>query len=149
MSVLSGSCSAEVEFPVQRCWTLVADIERAPRWQRTVENVEVLQRDARGRALICDTVTDAKLTKVRCRVKLDYDEPVSVRWTLVESDDLDAMDGAWELEPLAATRTRATYSLSVDPGSMSFVARRLESMLRPLMIGHQAGELAQALAAGL
>lgn len=149
MSVLSGSCSAEVEFSMQRCWALAADIERAPRWQRTLESIEVLQRDDRGRALICDTVSDARLTKVRCRVKMGYDEPVSVRWTLLESDDLDSLDGAWELEPLAAARTRATYSLSVDPGSMGFVARRLESMLRPIMIGHQADELAQALAAGL
>ena len=149
MAVLTGSCSAEIEFSIERCWALVADIERAPRWQRMLDRVDVVERDDRGRALICDTVIDAKLTKVGCRVRMSYEEPVAVRWTMLEPDDLDSMDGAWELEPLAAASTRATYSLAVDPGKMGFVARRLESMLRPVMIGHQADELAAALASGL
>lgn len=149
MSVLTGSCSAEIEFSIERCWALVADIERAPRWQRMLDRVDVVERDDRGRALICDTVIDAKVTKVGYRVRMSYEEPVAVRWTMLEPDDLDSMDGAWELEPLAAARTRATYSLALDPGKMGFVARRLESMLRPVMIGHQADELAAALAAGL
>ena len=149
MSLVTGSCSAEVEFPVERCWALVSDIERAPRWQRTLERVDVVERDERGRPLICDPLIDAKLAKVHCRVRMSYDEPVAVRWTLTESDDLDAMDGGWELEPLAAARTGVTYSLAVDPGGTGFVARRLESVLRPLMIGHQTDELAQALESGL
>lgn len=149
MSGLSGSCSAEIPFPMQRCWALVADIEHAPRWQRTLDSIEAVERDERGRVLICDTVTDAKLTKVRCRIRISYDEPTTVRWSLVESDDLDSMDGAWELEPLAPSRTRATYSLAVDPGATGLLARRLESMLRPIVIGHQAEELARALGSGL
>jgi ribosome-associated toxin RatA of RatAB toxin-antitoxin module len=148
VSVLTGSCSAEVAFAIERCWALVADIERAPRWQQTLARVDVVERDERGRALICDTVSDAKLTKVSCRVRISYEEPLAVRWTLAEPDDLDSMDGAWELEPLAAARTRATYSLAIDAGKMGFVARRLEPMLRPIVIGHQADELAAALASG-
>jgi hypothetical protein len=111
--------------------------------------VDVVERDDRGRALICDTVIDAKVTKVNCRVRMSYEEPVAVRWTLVGDGPVDSMDGSWELEPLAAARTRATYSLAVDPGKTGFVARRLESMLRPILIGHQADELAQALASGI
>jgi ribosome-associated toxin RatA of RatAB toxin-antitoxin module len=149
LSALTGSCSAEIEFSIERCWALVADIERAPRWERMLVRVDVVERDDRGRAVVCDTVIDAKVTKVDCRVRMSYEEPVAVRWTMLESDHLDAMDGAWELEPLGAERTRATYSLTVDPGSMGFVARRLEKMLRPVVIGHQADELAEALAAGL
>lgn len=149
MSLLSGSCSAEVEFSIERCWSLVADIERAPKWQRMLDRVDVVGRDDRGRALICDTVIEAKVTKVNCRVRMSYEEPVAVRWTLVGDGPVDSMDGSWKLEPLAAARTRATYSLTVDPGSTGFVGRRLESMLRPILIGHQADELAQALASGI
>jgi Polyketide cyclase / dehydrase and lipid transport len=130
----------------------VADIERAPKWQRMLERVDVVERDDHGRVVVCDTVIDAKVTKVTSRVRMSYEEPVAVRWSQVEGDAIDAMDamdGSWELEPLAAARTRATYSLAVDPGDMGFVARRLESILRPVMIGHQADELAQALASGM
>jgi ribosome-associated toxin RatA of RatAB toxin-antitoxin module len=147
--VLTGSCSAEVEFPLERCWALVVDIERAPKWQRMLERVDVVERDDHGRVLLCDTVIDAKVTKVKSRVRMSYEEPVAVRWIQVEGDSIDAMDGSWELEPLAAASTRATYSLAVDPGNMGFVARRLESVLRPVLIGHQAEELAQALASGM
>jgi hypothetical protein len=127
----------------------VADIERAPKWQRMLERVDVVERDDHGRVVVCDTVIDAKVSKVTSRVRMSYVEPVAVRWSQVEGDAIDAMDGSWELEPLAAARTRATYSLAVDPGNMGFVARRLESILRPVMIGHQADELAQALASGM
>jgi Polyketide cyclase / dehydrase and lipid transport len=145
MPVLTGNCSAELEFGIERCWALVADIERAPEWQRTLELVEVRERDEDGRPLICDTVSDAKLTKVRCRVRMSYEAPRRLQWTQVESDDLDSMEGSWELADLGPERTRATYSLALDPGPIGLLARPLERVIRPLVIGRQAEELAQAL----
>ena len=149
MPTLSGSCSAEVEFSLERCWELVADIERGPRWQRTLRSVEVIERDEHGRPLICDTVNDAKMFTVHCRVRVAYDRPRRISFSRVESDDLDAMEGAWELEPLGPALTRATYSLSVDPGPIGMLARPLEWAIRPIVMGHQADELAEALAAGM
>jgi ribosome-associated toxin RatA of RatAB toxin-antitoxin module len=146
--MIRGSCSAEVPFGVQRCWNLVADIERAPDWQRTLQSVEVLERDDQGRALICDTVNDAKLRKVRVRIRVEYAQPSRVRFRFVASDDLDALDGGWDLESLGAERTRVTYSLGIDPGPIPRLARPLERAIRPLVMGHQAEELERALAAG-
>ncbi len=124
----------------------MADIERAPQWQRALARVEVVQRDEQGRALICDTVSDAKLTTVRCRVRMSYEAPRRLAWTQLESDDLASMQGSWELEELGPTRTRATYSLTVDPGPIGLLARPIERLIRPLVIGQQADELALALA---
>lgn len=148
MSMVRGSCTAEVAFAIERCWALVADIERAPEWQRTLRSVEVLQRDPEGRAILCDTVNDARLLKVRVRVAIEYDEPHRLRFHRVASEDLDDMDGGWELEALGPERTRATYSLGVDPGPIPRLARPLERAIRPLVMGHQAEELARALSAG-
>jgi ribosome-associated toxin RatA of RatAB toxin-antitoxin module len=147
--MLTGSCSAELRFAIERCWALVANIEHAPRWQRGVERVDVLERDERGRALICEIVTDAKITKLTVRVRMSYEEPLAVRWSLVEPNDLEALDGSWELEPLAGDRTRVTYSLAVDPGPIGVAAARLERVVRPVVIGRQPDELARALARGL
>lgn len=147
MSVLTGSCSAEVEAAIERCWALVADIERAPQWQQTLERVDVVQRDEHGRALICDTVSNAKVTKIRCRVQISYEGHRRLHWTQIQSDDLDSMEGAWELQELGPSLTRATYSLAVDPGPIGLFARPLERMIRPFVIGRQAEELARALAA--
>ncbi|MGH2875132.1 MAG: type II toxin-antitoxin system RatA family toxin [Solirubrobacteraceae bacterium] len=146
MTLLSGSSSAEIDAPVERCWAIVADVERAPGWQRGLERVEVVARDEAGRATICDTVTDAKVTKVRCRVRFMYEPSRRLEFVRVASDDVDEMRGSWELEALPGGRTRATYSLAVDPGPVGLLARPLERALRPLVVGGRAAELARAVA---
>ena len=64
----------------------------------------------------------------------------------VASDDVDALEASWELEELGPDRTRATYSLAVDPGRVGMLARPLERALRPLVVGRRAEELALAVA---
>jgi hypothetical protein len=144
--ILTGACSAEVEAEIQRCWELIMDVERAPEWQRTLERLVVVTRDDQGRAGLCDTVSDARITKIHCRVQMTYEQPRKLRWTQVESDDLDAMHGSWVLEELGPRLTRATYSLAADPGPMGRFARPLERLVRPVVIGHQADEFARAIA---
>lgn len=146
MTLLSGSSSTEIDAPLERCWPLVADIEGAPAWQRGLERVEVIARDEAGRAAICDTVTDARVTKVRCRVRLLYDPPRRLEFVRVASDDVDELRGSWELDELPGGRTLATYSLAVDPGPVGLLARPLERALRPLLVGGRPDELARAVA---
>ncbi|MGH2857012.1 MAG: type II toxin-antitoxin system RatA family toxin, partial [Solirubrobacteraceae bacterium] len=113
MTLLSGSSSIEVDAPIERCWEVVADIERAPEWQRGLESVEVVQRDDAGRALICDTVTDARVTKVRCRVRVVYEAPRRLEFVRVSSDDVDELRGSWELAEVPGGRTTlVTYSMA-------------------------------------
>lgn len=147
MTLLSGSSSAEIPASIERCWEVVADVAAHSRWQRGLERVEVVERDDQGRALVCDTVNDAKFTKVKCRVRVTYDPPHRVTFTRVQSDDVDEMEGSWALEELAPGHTRATYSLAVDPGPVGVLARPLERALRPLVVGRRAEELAAAVTA--
>jgi uncharacterized protein YndB with AHSA1/START domain len=148
VTLLRGSSSAEIDAPIQVCWAVVEDLAQAPEWQRGLESVEVVQRDEQGRALVCDTVTDAKITKVRCRIRVRYEPPHRLAFTRIESDDVDVMEGSWELEEIrGGALTRATYTLAVDPGPVGFMARPLERALRPLVVGGRAEELARAVAA--
>ena len=147
MTRLSGSCQAEIPFAVEPCWAVAADVARAPEWQRTLTTLEVVERDGEGRPLVADTVNDARLRTIRCQVRFDYAPPHRVSWTMVSSEDLDGMDGSWELEALAPDRTRATYTLAVDPGPVGILARPLERAIRPIVMGHQADELAREVAA--
>ncbi|MFZ1995631.1 MAG: SRPBCC family protein [Solirubrobacteraceae bacterium] len=146
MTRLTGSSSAEIDAPIDRCWAVVEDVAGSPRWQNGLEQVDVVERDEAGRAVICDTVNDAKFTKVRCRVRVGYDPPHRLTFTRVASDDVDEMEASWELEELEAGRTRATYSLAVDPGHVGMLARPLERALRPIVVGRRAEELARAVA---
>jgi hypothetical protein len=145
MAMLRGSSSAETNVGIERCWALAQDVEHAPAWQHGLERVEVLERDAEGRPLLCDTVSDAKFTKVRCRVRFEYEAAGRVSWSMVSSEDLEAMDGSWELEPIGGTATRVTYSLAVDPGPIGLLARPLERVLRPLVVGRRAEEFVSEL----
>jgi uncharacterized protein YndB with AHSA1/START domain len=147
MTLLSGSSSAEIAASIERCWQVVADVAAHPQWQQGLERVEVLERDAEGRALVCDTVNDAKFTKVRCRVSVGYEAPHRLTLMRVESDDVDQMEASWVLEQLGPHRTRATYSLAVDPGPVGMLARPLERALRPIVVGRRADELAAAVLA--
>lgn len=146
MTLLSGSSSAEIGAPIDRCWAVVEDVADAPRWQNGLESVTVVERDDAGRAVVCDIVNDAKITKVRVRVRVSYDPPHRLEFTRLESDDVDEMRASWELEELGPDRTRATYSLAVDPGHVGMLARPLERALRPIVVGRRADELARAVA---
>jgi hypothetical protein len=146
MTVLSGSSSAEIEAPIEGCWAVVVDVAQAPRWQAGLDLVEVVERDDAGRPLVCDIVHDAKFTKVRARVRVGYDPPHRLTFTRLASDDVDELAASWELEELGARRTRATYTLSVDPGPVGMLARPLERALRPAVVGRRAKELARAVA---
>ncbi|HET9104073.1 MAG TPA: SRPBCC family protein [Solirubrobacteraceae bacterium] len=147
MTRLSGSCQADISYPIERCFAVAADVEHAPQWQRTLTALEVLERDSHGRPLVADTVNDARLRSIRCRVRFAYAPPHRVTWTMVSSEDLDGMDGGWELEAIGPDRTRVTYTLSVDPGPVGILARPLERAIRPIVMGHQAEELAREVAA--
>ncbi|MGA9860458.1 MAG: SRPBCC family protein, partial [Solirubrobacteraceae bacterium] len=144
MTLLSGSSSAEIDAPIEDCWAIVQDVERSPDWQHGLEQVAVVERDGEGRALVCDTVNDAKFTRVHCRVRLAYDPPRRLTISRVQSEDVDEMEASWELEDAGGGRTRATYRLAVDPGPVGIVARPLERALRPLVVGRRADELARA-----
>jgi uncharacterized protein YndB with AHSA1/START domain len=147
VTVLSGSSSAEIDAPIERCWAVVEALDEAPRWQNGLERVDVLERDDQGRPLVCDIVNDARFTKVHCRVRVTYDPPHRLMVTRVESEDVDLMEASWELEELSGERTRATYNLAVDPGPVPILARPLVKALRPLVVGNRAGELARAVTA--
>jgi ribosome-associated toxin RatA of RatAB toxin-antitoxin module len=147
MTLLTGSSEADLNGELQRCWAVVDDVARWPDWQQGLERVEVVERDEQGRPVLCDTVVDAKFTKVRCRVRVSYDPPHRLTFSRVQSDDVDEMEGSWELTAAGAGRTHAVYTLAVDPGHVGFMARPLEKALRPIVVGRRAEELGREVAA--
>lgn len=115
MGTLEASHTVEVDAPRARCYEIAADIETAPAWQGTLEEVEVLERDDEGRALVVETVSDALVKKARARLRFTYDPPGGLSWEQ-EEGDAKWLLGSWELADLGEGRTRATYALQADPG---------------------------------
>jgi hypothetical protein len=147
MTLLSGEVTGEIDAPLARCWEVVEEIERSAEWQRGIEAVTVLERDASGRAHICEVVLDARIRQVHCQIEVSYDPPYRQSFTRLQSADIDELSGAWELSEAGPDRTRATYRLAVDPGPVGLLARPLERALRPIILGGRPDELARAVAA--
>jgi carbon monoxide dehydrogenase subunit G len=112
MADLEGSASIEIDAPIDHCWEVIADVERAPEWQGAMKSAEALERDAEGRPTLVETKIDALVASVKVCLRFEYDEPAGMRWTR-ERGDLKSLVGWWELEDLGGDRTRATYSLEI------------------------------------
>lgn len=115
MGTLEASWTVEIAAPRERCYEVAADVANAPAWQGTLEEVEVLETDAEGRARVVETVSDATVKKVRSRLRFSYDPPVGISWEQ-EKGEAKWLTGSWDFEEVGADRTRATYALRADPG---------------------------------
>jgi uncharacterized membrane protein len=115
MGELEASWTVEIEAPRERCWEIAADIEGAPKWQGTLEKVDVIERDGEKRPRIVETVSDAKVKKATAILRFDYQPPEGITWEQ-EKGDVKSLVGSWEFEELDPDRTRATYALRADPG---------------------------------
>ena len=93
---------------------VIADIGSYPQWVSEYTETEVLQTDADGYPTIARLVLEAAV--LRDTMVLAYDWPPdrrSVRWSLVSSTLLKALDGAYTLTP-NGPGTDVTYELAVD-----------------------------------
>ncbi len=149
MANLTGSSTAEIDAPLDQVWALVEDVEKAPEWQGGLKALHALERDDDGRAIRCETETDAKVKTVKSVVRFTYAGPTTLTWTQ-EKGELKTVDGSWKLEDLGGDRTRATYSIEVDLGRVlgMLVRGPMVDMLRHMLAGARAGELKQQIESG-
>jgi ribosome-associated toxin RatA of RatAB toxin-antitoxin module len=112
MPDLEGSESIEIAAPIERCFEIAADVERAPEWQGTMQAARALERGSDGRPSLVETELDASVAKLEVHLRFSYGEPDRIDWRR-ERGDLKALEGSWRFEQLGDGRTRATYSLEI------------------------------------
>ena len=136
MGVIKGDRSVEIDAPIERCFEIAANIEAAPEWQGSLQDVEVLERDGDKRAMLVETKSDAKVKSVRAVLRFSYEEPTRIEW-IQEKGDTKALRGWWEFEDLGSDRTRATYALETDPGRVLGMLLRgpAETAVRDFLLG--------------
>ena len=123
MADLSGSYTLEIDAPIERCFEIAADLDRAPEWQGAMKSTNVLERDDAGRGTLVDTEIDASIATAHLTLRFDYDEPVGMTWTR-DGGDLKSLEGSWVFEDLGGDRTRATYALDIGLNrKLSFIAK--------------------------
>src|SRR4051812_29471943 len=142
MANITGSASSEIEAPIDAVWAVVQDVAQWADWQAALGSVTPTEEDAEGRVSACEVSIDAKITQITMTVECSYDRPQRMTFERT-SGNLSALQGTWQLDDLGDARTRATYKLEVDPGTViGFLlnAERKEK-LRALLVDARPGEL--------
>jgi ribosome-associated toxin RatA of RatAB toxin-antitoxin module len=116
MGTFNARASVDVAAPAERCYAIAADLERAPEWQRSLQSVEVLERDDQGRPTLVETVSDASVKTITTRLRFSYDPPTRIN-VRQEKGDLKSLEGGWTFTENGG-HTQATYALDADPGRM-------------------------------
>jgi len=142
MGLIKGDRSVEIDAPIERCFEIAANIEAAPEWQGSLQDVDVLERDSEKRATLVETKSDAKVKSVRALLRFSYDAPTRIEW-VQEKGDTKSLRGWWDLEDLGGERTRATYALEADPGRVLGLLLRgpAEAAVRDFLLGGAADGL--------
>jgi len=101
-----------------------------------------LEHDDAGRPTLCETESDARVRRIRTRIRYSYQAPTRLTWRQ-EEGDLKSLEGSWTLEDLGGGRTRATYALDIDPGRVlgMLVRGPVEETVRQLLVDSRPGEL--------
>jgi len=139
---LSSSASTDIDAPIDAVWSIVQDVEQWPAWQATLGSLDILERNAEEQATLCAVEFDAKVTKIKMKLRCSYAAPRRLAFER-ESGDLSALSGSWQLEDLGAGRTRATYQLDVNPGGVLsfFLNEERIAKLREMLVDTRPGEL--------
>ncbi|UGY90918.1 SRPBCC family protein [Streptomyces gobiensis] len=94
---------------------VIADFARYPEWTGEVKEAEVVSTDDQGRAEKVRLLLDAGAIKDEHTLSYEWVGAHEVRWSLVKSQMLRALDGSYHLAPLSGgERTEVTYQLTVD-----------------------------------
>ena len=122
------------EAPVEACFEVLTDFERYPEWAGDLKAVQVVERDADGRAVVVEFRAAAMGRSTTYRLRYDYSgAPHRLSWRLESGDIQRELDGAYDLQPVEGRpdRTEIGYELAIDlimpiPG---FIKRRAETRI--------------------
>src|SRR5579875_1049241 len=118
-----------VAAPPERCFAVVADVERYPEWVADVKDVRVLERDVHGRPSVVSFRAGAFGRSAHYVLEYDYSKaPHELTWSQRDGDITRSLDGRYEFAPTDDQSTEVHYELAIDlrvpmPG---FVRRRAE-----------------------
>ena len=111
-----GECrSEEIAASPQQCYDALSDFEHVPDWQGAVRSIEVLERDDQGRGTVVQYEVDAKVKRVRYKLRQVHEPPNRLGSEYLGGDFRD-FSGEWRFVDLGGERTRAELDLRIDPG---------------------------------
>ncbi|GAA5058592.1 SRPBCC family protein [Nocardia callitridis] len=104
-----------IEATTQQVMSVIADLESYPEWVSAAKSVEVLDKDADGRAHTARFVLDAGVVKDSYTLSYTWrPDAKAVSWTLLSGELQKGQDGSYELSEQPDGSTEVVYTLTVD-----------------------------------
>ena len=117
----------------ERCFSVVADIERYPEWAADIKEIVVDERDAEGRPVLVTFRAAAFGRSTSYTLRYDFSEaPRSLSWKLTKGDITSKLDGSYVFDPAEeGSGTHVRYHLEAElrvpiPG---FIKMRAQSRI--------------------
>ena len=116
----------------ERCFAVVADIERYPDWAADIKDVTVHERDEQGRPTLVSFRAAAFGRSTSYTLAYEYGQaPRVLSWRLTKGDITTKLDGSYVFDPAEGGGTEITYHLEVElrvpiPG---FIKMRAQSRI--------------------
>ena len=116
----------------ERCFSVVADIERYPEWAADIKEIVVDERDAEGRPVLVTFRAAAFGRSTNYTLRYNFSEaPRILSWVLTKGDITSKLDGSYVFEPSGGSGTEVTYHLEAElrvpiPG---FIKMRAQSRI--------------------
>ncbi|MFL6112352.1 MAG: SRPBCC family protein [Catenulispora sp.] len=105
--------SIDIAAPPEAVLGVITDFEAYPEWTGEVKQARIDERDEAGRATRVWFRMDAGALRDEHTLAYEYPAEGEVRWTLVTSTMMRALDGSYVVEP-AGAGSHVTYQLAVD-----------------------------------
>jgi ribosome-associated toxin RatA of RatAB toxin-antitoxin module len=130
--------TAEIDATPEACFEALTAYERLPEWQGAVRGIKVLERDAEGRGSVVEYEVDARVKRVRYRLRQVYDAPHRLASEYLGGDFRD-FAGEWRFVGIEGGRTRAELDLRIDPGR--FVPGPVRNLIADAVMGRALKDL--------
>src|SRR5580700_11759683 len=99
----------------ERCFAVVADIERYPEWAADIKEVVVEERDDEGRPLLVTFRAAAFGRSTSYTLRYDFSEaPRILSWKLTKGDITSKLDGSYIFDAGEGSGTLVTYHLEAE-----------------------------------
>jgi ribosome-associated toxin RatA of RatAB toxin-antitoxin module len=99
----------------ERCFSVVADIERMPEWASDIKEIIVDDRDEEGRPLLVTFRVAAFGRSTSNTLAYDYSEaPHVLSWKQTRGDITSKWDGSWVFDPGEGGGTDVTYHIEAE-----------------------------------
>ncbi len=123
--------STETSASPDTVFAVAADLATYTDWATGLNEVEVLEEGADGRARRARFEIEGFIKRIRYELEYEYDPPKTISWRAIPGPDIRDMEGSYSFTALDGGGTEIVYALRVEPAFTvpGFLRRQAEKQI--------------------